>query len=161
MPAPEARRGETFNRILIPLDGSEAGEATLPYIKELTGKLDSEVILFQVVAEGKHAHTVGGLDYVRFTEQQVEAKKESVKQYLEGVSQRFAGTKAMVSTEVKSGDIAQEIINFADETGASLVAMSTHGQSDIERWAFGGITHKVLHHGNTPLLLVRAPEVNR
>ena len=57
---------------------------------------------------------------------------------------------------------AEELVGaFNSEMDTRLVTMSTHGQSDIERWAFGGITHKVLHHGNTPLLLVRAPEVNR
>ena len=155
-PAPEPRREEIFNRILLPLDGSEAGEATLPYIKELTGKLNSEVILLQVVADGKHVHTIGGLDYVRFTKEQVSSRKESVKQYLEEVGQRFAGTKAAVRTEVKTGDTAEEIINFADETGASVVAMSTHGHSGIERWVLGSITHRILHHGNTPILVVRA-----
>ena len=63
----------------------------------------------------------------------------------------------MIRSEVKVGDTAQEIINFANETNASLVAMSTHGHSGIERWALGSITHRVLHHGNTPLLVVRSP----
>lgn len=161
VPAPEAGQEELFKRILLPLDGSEAGEATLPYIKELTEKLHSEVILFQVIASGKHVHTVGGLDYVRFTEEQVASRKESAKEYLEGASQRFAGTKATIRTELKSGNAAQEIINFADEINASLVAVSTHGRSGIERWAFGSITHRVLHHGNIPLLLVRAPGATR
>lgn len=161
VPAPEAGREELFKRILLPLDGSEAGEATLPYIKELTEKLHSEVILFQVIASGKHVHTIGGLDYVRFTEEQVASRKESARQYLEGASQRFADTKATIRTELKSGDAAQEIINFADEINASLVAVSTHGRSGIERWAFGSITHRVLHHGNIPLLLVRAPGATR
>lgn len=156
-PAPEPLREEIFKRILLPLDGSEAGEATLPYIKKLTEKLESDVILFHVIATGKHVHTIGGLDYVRFTEQQVEATELKAKQYLAQVAGKLAGTKAVIRSEVKVGDTAQEIINFANETNASLVAMSTHGHSGIERWALGSITHRVLHHGNTPLLVVRSP----
>lgn len=155
-PSPRVSKGEMFKRILIPLDGSDIGEAALPYVKELTSKVESEVILFQVIAPGQHVHTIGGLDYVLFPEQEVEKMKVSAQQYLEGVSRRFAGTKATVRSEVKLGDPATEIIKFADETSTRLVAISTHGRSGIKRWVFGGVAHKVLQAGHTPLLLVRA-----
>jgi len=160
-PAPEPRREEIFNRILLPLDGSEAGEATLPYIKELTENLDSEVILFQVVAEGKHVHTIGGLDHVRFDEHEIDRAKARAAEYLEQVAAKMGTTKATVRYELKVGDPAEAIIRLAGEMGTCLVAMSTHGYSGIERWVFGSVTHRVLHHGNTPLLLVRAPGANR
>ncbi len=37
-----------FERILIPLDGSELGELALPYAEELTGTFNSEVELVSV-----------------------------------------------------------------------------------------------------------------
>lgn len=160
VPTPSGNKeGQILNRILVPLDGSEAGEAVLPYVRELTEKLELEVILFQVIAPGQHVHTIGGLSYFLFPEQQVEKMKASARQYLEGVSGRFAGTRATVRSELGSGDPATEIIKFASETDTRLVAMATHGHSGIGRWAFGSVTHKVLHSGNTPLLLVRAPGV--
>jgi nucleotide-binding universal stress UspA family protein len=60
-------------------------------------------------------------------------------------------------TEVAVGAAADEIIRFADEIQADIVAMSTHGRSGISRWAFGSTADKVLHAGNIPVLLVRAP----
>ena len=156
-PALKEGKSEMFSKILVPLDGSKTGEAVLPYVSELTKKLKSEVILLQVIASGQHVHTIGGLDYVRFAEQQVESMKASAQQYLKGVSRRFADTRATVRSEVKFGDSATGIIKLADETDTSLVAMSTHGHTGIERWTFGSVTHKVLHGSNTHLLLVRAP----
>ena len=35
-----------FERILIPLDGTEMGEVAIPYVEELAGKFGSEVILY-------------------------------------------------------------------------------------------------------------------
>jgi len=158
IPAPEAgKAGRMFSQIMVPLDGSEAGEAALPYVSELTKKLESEVTLLQVIAPGQHVHTIGGLDYVRFTEQQIESAKASAQQYLDGVSRRFTGTKAKVNSELRPGDPAEVIIKFASETNAQLVAMSSHGYSSIDRWTLGSITNKILHGGKTPLLLVRAP----
>ena len=151
--------GGMFSKILVPLDGSDIGEAVLPHVMELAKGLKLEVTLLQVIAPGIHVHTIGGLDYVNFTEQQIESMQASAKQYLEEVSRKFKGTKATVKYELKLGDPAEEIIKFADETDTYLVAMSTRGHSGIKRWTLGNITHKVLHSGNTHVLLVRASEV--
>ena len=148
--------GGMFNKIIVPLDGSDAGEVALPYVRELSKKLKSEVILLQVVALGQHVHTVGGLDYVLFADQQVESMRTQAKQYLEKVSKKLTG--ASVRSEVRIGDAAREIIRFADETNTGLVAISTHGRSGIRQWVFGSVTHKILQAGNTPALLVKAPE---
>ena len=148
-----------FNKILMPLDGSDVGEAALPYITELTKKVTTEVSLLQVIAPGQHVHTVGGLDYVRFTEQQVEAMKADAKQYLEKVVNKLAGTRGTIRCEVRIGDTAQELIKFADETNTRLVAISTHGRSGIRQWIFGSVAYKILEAGNIPVLLVRAPRV--
>ncbi len=151
----EAGAQGLFNRILVPLDGSDVGEVVLPHVRQLTEKLESEVVLLQVVAPGQHVHTVGGLDYVRFAEQQIESMKAEAKEYLDKVSKRLAGTKGIMRSEVRVGDTAHEIIKFADEANIRLVTISSHGRSGIRQWISGSITHKILHAGNTPLLLVK------
>ena len=156
----DVRQEPLFSRILLPLDGSKTGEAALPYIRELAEKLHSEVVVFQVVASGQHVHTIGGLDYVNFNGRELELAKSKTAEYLERTVAKLKATKATIRSEMKVGDTAQEIIKFADEIRASLVAMSSHGHSSIERWAFGSVTHKVLHNGHTPLLVVRAEAKN-
>ena len=156
-PAPEAGKGGMFNKILVPLDGSENGEAALPYIRELAQELPSEVTLFQVVAPGQHVNTVGGLDYVLFPEQYVESMKQEARQYLEKVGRELAETKARVRFEVRVGQAAQEIIKLADETKTRLVAISTHGHSGARQWISGSVAGKILPAGNTSVLLVPVP----
>ncbi|MFC1943662.1 universal stress protein [Chloroflexota bacterium] len=147
---------EIFNKILVPLDGSETGEAALPYVKGLTEKLKSEVTLLEVVAPGQHVHTIGGLDYVLFPEEEIEHLRTVAKQNLEEAGKKLADTRAIVKYEVKTGNAAQEIIKLADETNARLIAISTYGQTGIRRWISGSVTDKVLQAGHTPVLLVRA-----
>lgn len=149
-------REEKFSKILVPLDGSGAGEAALPYVEELAKKLKPEVIFLNVVLPGQHVHTIGGLNYVPFPEHEIQSLKAEAKQYLETVSRKLERTKATTRCEVKIGNAAQEIIKFAEETDTRLVAMSTHGRSSIGQWIFGSVTHKVLHAGSTPILVVRA-----
>ena len=154
-PLESTKQGQVLKRILVPLDGSEAGEAALPYIRELAKKLKLKVDLLQVIEPGQHVHTIGGLDYVLFPEQEVENLKAHARQYLADVSKQFTGTRAIVRSGLKLGDPTTEIIKATDKTDICLVAMSTHGHTGITRWTFGGITNKVLHGGKTPVLLVR------
>ena len=58
-----------FSRIVVPLDGSEKSAAVLPHVRKLAEVLPCEVIPVAVVEGGKHVRTIGGLDYVRFPEQ--------------------------------------------------------------------------------------------
>jgi nucleotide-binding universal stress UspA family protein len=146
-----------LNKILLPLDGSKAGEAALPYIRELINRLESEVTLFGVVPAGQHVRTVGGLDYILYPEQDLKRLKDEAREYLDRVCHRLSGGKATVKVELKVGDVAREIIKFAEEMNVSLIAISAHGHSGVEKWVFGSIAHKVLQASNTSVLLVRAP----
>jgi len=154
-------KGSMFNKILIALDGSETSEAVLPYARELAEKLRSEVVLLQVVTPGQHTHTIGGLDYITFTDQQIESMKAQSRQYLEKKSKELTGITATIKCEVKTGDAAREIIKFAEETNTRLVAVSAHGRSGIKQWILGSVSHKIIQAGNTPTLLVKAPGVKK
>jgi nucleotide-binding universal stress UspA family protein len=145
---------ELFSRILVPLDGSERGEAALPYVRQLMKGLESEAILLQVLAPGKHVHTVGGLDYVRFEDHDLASMRKEAEAHLNRAGAKLAGTGAIVRYEIRIGDPAQEIVKSADETVCCLIAMSTHGHSAIERWVYGSVTYKVLQSFKHAILLV-------
>lgn len=155
-PPRRAQGKPILNRILLPLDGSEAGEAAVPYVRELMSRLGAEVILFGVVPPGKHIRTVGGLDYVLYPEQDLEQVKAEAREYLDKVYQQLKGKKGKVRVELRAGDIAREIIDFAQKTRASLIAISSHGHSGIAKWVFGSIAHKIVQASKTPVLVVRA-----
>jgi len=157
LPKREPRK-RLLDRVLLPLDGSETGEAAVPYVKKLIDKLGSEVILFGVVAAGKHVRTVGGLDYILYPEPEMELIKTEVREYLERLYQRLAVKKGKVSVGLKIGDdVAGEIIKFAKRKSVGLIAISAHGHSGIEKWVFGSIANKIVHASKIPVLVVRMP----
>ncbi|MDP6825000.1 MAG: universal stress protein [Dehalococcoidales bacterium] len=152
-----------YERILVPLDGSKAGEAVLPYIAELLTKLASEVkieiILFQVVSSLTRYIIAGESSIqVPYSEKEVEYIKIMSKQYLENIGESLKSKRTTIKTKVATGNAAQEIIRAADETKADMVAMSTHGRSGLARMTFGSITTKVVQSGNVPTLVVKAPK---
>jgi len=143
-----------FSRILVPLDGSERGATVLPYVVELTKKLESQVTLLQVIEPGKHVHTIGGLDYIPYKDRDIDKVKTSAQRYLDEVSSKFTKTKATVRSEVRVGDSAREIIKLATEKGYSLIAMSSHGYSGIEAWVHGSVTGKILQVSKQSFMFV-------
>lgn len=159
-PKRKVQRKVLLDRILLPLDGSEPGEAAVPYIGELMTRLDSEVILFGVVSAGQHIRTIGGLDYILYPEQQLEMFKKEARGYLNQVYRRLKRRKGTVRVDLrvtdKAGDIAREIINYAEEKRVNLIAISSHGHSGIARWIFGSIANRVLQASSMPVLIVKA-----
>jgi nucleotide-binding universal stress UspA family protein len=149
-----------FNKILLPLDSSAVGEAALPYVTEIAQKLKSEVILFSVIESGQQVHTIGGQNFIRFSEQQVESMKLETTEYLATTKKNLADNGITVHTIVREGDAAREIIKLSQENNIRLVAMSSHGRSGMRGWVFGSVSNKVLNAGKTSILFVRPPHVD-
>ncbi len=155
---PDVRKKSILNKVLVPLDGSEESEAVLPYIEQLAPRLDSEVILLQVVAPGYFAYSVPGETVQMYhTAEELETLTTEAANYLEKTADKLKEKGINAGYEVGVGAAADEIINLADKMRTDIVAMSTHGRSGISRWAFGSTADKVLHAGNTPVMLVRSP----
>ncbi|MCX8126610.1 MAG: universal stress protein, partial [Dehalococcoidia bacterium] len=156
--AKPVEKGRLLTKVLVPLDGSEVGEAALPYVIDLASKLDMEVVLFQMVALAYHVYSSGEIvTQIPYTEQEMEPIRKSARNYLEKVAKDLTAKGLKVTVEIKTGSAAEGIIKAAEELKVDLVAMSTHGRSGVSRWVFGSVAARVLQQGSTPLLLVRAP----
>ncbi|OGN99318.1 MAG: hypothetical protein A2Y58_01950 [Chloroflexi bacterium RBG_13_51_52] len=152
-----------FSKVLVPLDGSKVGESALPAIEQLVDKLAAgttvEVILIGVITLLRHWVVVGEASApVSYTEDELSLIRHRVETYLAKTGESLKKKNVDVKTIVSTGNAADEIIKASEDTGADLIAMSTHGRSGLRRLAFGSITDKVLHRSHIPVLMVRAPE---
>jgi nucleotide-binding universal stress UspA family protein len=156
---PDVREKGRLKKVLVPLDGSKEGDAVIPYIEDLAARLKLKVVLLQVIARGY----VTIDNYVPLTDRQLAADKAFAAASLGKVEARLKEKGIAVDVEerlsVSTGfaNAAEQIIEFADEVQADLLAMTTHGRSGVGRWVFGSVAGRVLHEGKTPLLLVRSP----
>jgi nucleotide-binding universal stress UspA family protein len=147
-----------ISRILLPLDGSEAGEAAITRVKELKSRLEAEVILLEVVSKGRHLRTVGGLDYILYPETELETFKAEAKAYLDKVYKRLHRGKGELRVEIRTGEVVKEILDYARKKRVSLIAISSHGHSGMTKWIFGSTAKKIIEESPIPLLVVRAPK---
>ena len=153
-----------LSNILVTLDESKESEIVLPHIESLASRLEASVTLLHVVVPPYHIYPITeGIGYyggegivkVPFTDAEVKPIKEKAQEYLQKVCDKLMDKGVKTKLAVRVGSAADEIIGAAQEIGADLVAMATHGESGFSRWEFGSITDKVLHASSTPLLLVR------
>ena len=61
---------------------------------------------------------------------------------------------SMVTHSVFVGDVAEKIVDYADEIVADLIVMGTHGYKGIEKIMFGSIADKVVRSAYCPVMTI-------
>ena len=148
-----------FNKILLPLDGSELGEVALPYVKEMAVAGKAEVILFQVVAPPHDIQLAETYTphLAHLSDEYIAHASTAAKDYLNKVRRRLTRKGIKAHSEVEVGQPAEKIIECAQEKEVELIVLSTHGRSGVGRWLFGSVADKVVHGSEKPVLLIRPP----
>jgi nucleotide-binding universal stress UspA family protein len=134
-----------YERIMVPLDGSNAAEMVLPYAEEIVTKFNSEIALVSVAEPTPAEHDHLFRAYLKTIQEKVRTE----------LGNWGAKPGTPVTIEVLAGKPAQEILNYAADKNVSLVVMASRGTSGEGPWLLGNIAAKVLRATTKPLLLVR------
>jgi nucleotide-binding universal stress UspA family protein len=147
---------QAFKTVIVPLDGSRRAEQALPHACEMAKRLDLEVVLLRVYTIPVMGFTAEDY-YTPSLEQILERAKEEARSYIDekAAELKREGMKR-VSSRFLEGESADQIIDLAKKTPGSLIAMSTHGRSGIERLVLGSVTSRVVRHSGEPVLVIRA-----
>jgi nucleotide-binding universal stress UspA family protein len=62
-----------------------------------------------------------------------------------------------VERRVEEGDPVPEILRVAEEVGADLIVLGTHGRTGLGRLLMGSVAEQVVRRGPCPVLTVRTP----
>jgi len=139
-----------YKKMVVPLDGSELAEITLPYVRELTRRLGLETILLNICPTQQREFAAVHREYI----DKIVAK---VKRDMKESKKRGAKPlEATIRGRVLVGEPAERILRYTGENGVDLVLMATHGESGIKRWVMGSVVDRVLRTSEVPVLLVRS-----
>ena len=144
-----------YRRVLVPLDGSRVAEAILPFIEQIAGPLDMEVLLVRVVP-------LTSMDMAAMAKEaqlgEPILKELDAQGYLEPLVASLKAKGVRAGARVRIGDPATEIVAAAKEINADLIAMTTHGRSGLGRLLFGSVAEAVLRSSPIPVFLLRTSE---
>jgi universal stress protein A len=144
-----------FLRILSPVDFHENSLVALECAAQFARQYDATIYLLHVIPTDElHLHREvyrpaegGGAD-VRWAEKVATEKlHELARERLSG------GVRHEILTRV--GDAAKSILETADEVGAELIVMATHGRTGLSHFFLGSVAERVVREASCPVLTVR------
>ena len=127
-------------KVLVPYDGSEQSEQAAVMAIELLAQHRVDLTLLHVAPDPAHAAAATA--------------------NLEAVVQRLARSPDNVSAAVVFGRPEEEIARYADQHGADVIAMSTHGRSMLARMLVGSVTDRVIRTSPVPILVLHPPTMS-
>ena len=139
--------------IVVPLDGSALAETALPVAQALAASLGGPLLLVRAVPPADPVLTPDGMAVALFTEDRTVAEREA-NEYLAPLAARLADAGNAVQALVRFGKPAEVIRAVAEEHGAALTVLATHGRTGLDRLLLGSVAEAVVRHGATPVLLV-------
>ena len=151
-------RSEMYETIVVPLDGSPLARRVLPHALMLARAFDCRIHLVRATG----ATPIGQRWDQRALSSAADedaglTPAEAIARDVDGLR----GSGLEVTATVKDGAAADVIVETAEEQAASMIAMTTHGRSGVDRWLLGSVADKVLQMSASPLLLVRSDsEIN-
>ncbi|HET7553346.1 MAG TPA: universal stress protein [Gemmatimonadaceae bacterium] len=153
-----AAPGATFSHVVVPLDGSRLAEESIPIAARLAALGNARVTLLRVVIPQL---AVGHPSVVlRFNVDQLEHYQAEATRYVDSVAERFRGAIPSVeSVVILAESPPRAILEWSEQNGADLIAMSTHGRSGFRRFMLGSVADKVVRGAQVPVLLTRPGDV--
>ena len=147
-------------RVLVPLDGSDESESILNHALALAGDGQPEFDILKVYPYPKDFAS----SYLPHTAQVnadvLEEGRAAAAEYVEehAVTLIDRGIPA-TGHVVTDREPAAGILHFAEQSGANLIAMCTHGRGGVSRLVLGSVTDKVIRGAQIPILVYRPHDV--
>lgn len=149
-----------IKKILVPHDGDQMSDKAVMYAAELAKALNAEIVLLYVIEEIEIPATLLlGNDRVlieRARRSITKTLEQKWEKFAQGKIKLFSTEKIRISSSVKTGDAAEQIVKFAIEVNADLIIMGSRRLEGVSKLvvALGSVARKVSERAFCPVMLV-------
>lgn len=148
-------------KILLPIDGSKCSEAAVREITTRPWPADSQVrLLYVLELYPRTLHGAGVLPPERYEDLEKLDRARST-DFLDDATAaiRKAGfCEEDVTTVVAVGSPKRVIVDEAENWGADLIVVGSHGDGAIKRFLLGSVSLAVAMHATCSVLIFRSPD---
>jgi nucleotide-binding universal stress UspA family protein len=141
----------SIKKILCPVDFFPASDAAVKYAAGLASNYDAQLRLLHVIAP-----VVSSMEFSAYSVDVTKSLEESSRRELNKLEAGVRETGVDVESELKLGDVYDEIKRTIQLEKPDLVVMGTHGRRGAERWFIGSTTERLLRHSPVPLVTISA-----
>jgi nucleotide-binding universal stress UspA family protein len=145
-----------YRRMIVAYDFSPHAQAALQVGVDLAGRLGADLHLVHVVQTPAFAYSAyGGATIAPIDMTQV---REGAMASLGEVADGVAGLPGRCEAHVVEGvGVAAMIQETAEQLGADLIVMGTHGRTGLAHVFLGSVAERTLRGAPCPVLTVHAP----
>jgi nucleotide-binding universal stress UspA family protein len=145
-----------YEKVLVPLDGSELAECALSHVKSLfEDGSEGEVTLLNIVKfdiPWAEMYDVKPFDINEMRKPLLAASRK----YLAKVSSKLSSKGIKVKTKaLEANRPADTITDYAQKNGMDLIVVATHGHTGLKKLIMGSVASGVLNQSSVPVLLIR------
>ncbi|EPG41026.1 universal stress protein [Acinetobacter colistiniresistens] len=143
-----------YQKILVAIDDSEIAANVIREAAQLAKALNSELTVVEVMTLDPYLADA----YIRMGQSNdlIERVRSYAQDNLSKAEKKFEEHGLTVATQVLEGfSVHQEIIGAAQNLGADLIIMGSHGRTGFKQFVLGSVAQKVLAESHIPVLIVR------
>lgn len=144
-----------IDKILIAVDFSENSDYAFEYALTLAKQFNAEMTLMHVINEPVDLRGFY-VPHISFEQLEKEIEDGAFKMMEKFCSARLSEF-SNYKTAIVSGIPYEEIIRKAEEAGASLIVLGTHGRTGLDHLIFGSTAERVVRSASCPVLTIRLP----
>jgi len=148
---------QAIKHILTPIDFSDNAGKIVKAAAYVAGTFKAELHLVFVVQtfEDYSGFFVPPINLPNLEEELFAAAQQQMETYVEENKAMFAEAGVVhVSGKVLSGDVGEEILQYAVKKKVQLIIMGTHGYKGLERIMFGSVADKVVKNACCPVMTI-------
>jgi len=142
-----------YNKILVPLDGTNGVGTIFDHIVVLARCSQAEVLLLYVEEPPIMLGWDEVIDTSAYHQKRTQQRKK-MKSYLAALQEEFIKKDVKAQIDVVCGTILKSILRIAGEERIDLIAMATRDSEDSSHAVCGSLAGGLLKSTNLPLLLM-------
>ncbi|MGB9553174.1 MAG: universal stress protein [bacterium] len=144
-----------FEKILVPVDGSEESKKAVFIAKEIVERFQAQVFLVYVLPPLTLVATAapGEEKILEVMPELIDFRQKEAQEILNELVEVFPPGRA--EQRLLEGHPARCILNFAKEENFDLIIIGSRGMSRIAGFLLGSVSDAVVHHAHCPVLVVR------
>jgi len=157
---PDAQSGEAgpdfdwprYPRILVAIDETPASAFALSHVVPYAIDQGSRLTLLSVVPHPPASVSVGGMSPRLLMEEMQKKADTRLRRVTAALPQNLP-----VTTILRQGDPAEEILRVLREQPVDLVCMGARGRGRVTGALLGSVSSAVLHHSPVPVVVLHPP----